>query len=950
MIHLLSRSSVVVAMVISASWAPGARLTAQAQPVPAQTFSPQDIIPFDAAVRTGKLPNGVTFYVRQNARPAKRVSLRLAVQAGSMNEADDQRGLAHLIEHMAFNGSAHFKPGELVSYFESTGARLGPHVNAYTSFDETVYMLDLPTDKPEIVERGFTALADFAGGLALDPEQIDKERGVVIEEWRGGLGASSRLRDKQVPVLYHNSRYAERIPIGKPEVIRTAPPERLRAFYDTWYRPDRMAIIVVGDVDSAQMQALISGAFGPLEARGTAASPPDRTVPLNDPLLLNVATDPEVTRSSVQIVRRRPRQGYTRVADYRRELVQRMVEQMVNDRFDEISRKPDAKVLGAGADNGTLTPTVATFTMGASVEDGRIEDGLSALAVEAKRVREYGFGEGEIVRTKKWLTAFYERAYNERDKSESGSFAQEYISHFLEGEPSPGIEYEYRLVQQLLPGITAAEITTMARQLLADSSRVVLAVSPQKPGIKIPTDADLQAALTGAEKAAVTAWNDTTSSRELMERKPDPAAITSRRELPDLGVTIVKFANGVEAWLKPTDFKNDQIVFSMTSPGGASLAPPEDYLNASFATSYVGLSGAGGLKALDLDKLLAGKLASASPFISLSTHGFSGSATPAEFETALQLLYQKFTAPGDDPEAFVLLKRQLESAIANRGQSPGQVFGEKISDVNTSNHYTAQPLTAERLATLDRSKMLAFYRARFSNAADFTMFVVGAFRADEAVPLLARYVGTLPSGGRRVSQFKDVGIHFPAAIQKARVEKGREPRSQTVISFFADPPIDSGERENVSAATTVLETALRDILREDLGQTYTVSVGLSQPLPQKGAGHIEVSFGAAPENVEAMTARVLQEVKKLQDQGPSGDLTNRAKEAARRSYETALKQNGYWLQRLQSANMYGTDPADILHRAEKIDAVTPAIVQAMFRKYFPLDRYTVVTLVPAPGL
>jgi len=445
---------------------------------------------------------------------------------------------------------------------------------------------------------------------------------------------------------------------------------------------------------------------------------------------------------------------------------------------------------------------------------------------------------------------------------------------------------------------------------------------------------------------AVTAWNDAASTAVLMEKVPEPAAISARREIPELGVTVVRFANAVEAWLKPTDFKNDQVLFTMYALGGTSLASKDDYLQASFATNYVGLSGLGGIKALDLDKMLAGKLASASPFISAATHGVSGSAAPAELETALQLLYLDFTAPGDDPDSFALMRRQLDAAVANRGRSPGQAFGEKVEAINTSNHYTSEPLTAERLATLDRAKMLNFYKQRFSNAGDFTFFMVGAFKVDTALPLLAKYVGSLPSSGTRTSEFKDIGVRFPGGIQKAEVQKGREPRAQTLISFFADPSFDPVEQERVIAATTVLETVLRDALREDLGQTYTVSVGLAQSPPQHGDGYVAVQFGAAPENIGAMTDRVLKEVQKLQAEGPPADLVAKAREGAKRDYETALRQNNYWMRRLQTVHLLGGNPGDIVTRAARIDAVTPAIVQETFKKYFPLDRYTLVTLLP----
>jgi zinc protease len=916
----------------------------------AQTVNLQDTIPFDAAVRTAKLPNGLTYFIRKNARPAQRVSLRLAVKAGSLFEADDQLGLAHLIEHMAFNGSEHFKPGELVAYFESVGARLGPHVNAYTSFDETVYMLDLPSDKPDVVEKGLTALADFAGGLTLSKEEVDKERGVVVEEWRGGLGAGSRIRDKQIPVLFHDSRYAQRLPIGKPDIIRNAPVARLRSFYDTWYRPERQAVIVVGDVDQQKIEQSIKTLFSPLTDRAAAAPIPDRKVPLHQEALVSVVADSEVTQSNVQILRKRQREGESKVADYRRDLVARTIDHMMDERFSELEQKADAKFLSGGVGNGSLSKDVATFTMAARVQDGKLEDGVGVLATEAVRVREFGFSGTELDRAKQWMAAFYEHAYTDRDKTESGSFAQEYVSYFLNDEPSPGIAYEFDLVKKLLPTITEDDASTMARSLLSDDSRVILATSPQKAGIKIPTEAELQAAITAATKVRVNPWKDTGATRALMEHAPAAGAVASRSSIDDLGITVVRFANGVEAWLKPTDFKNDQVLFSLNAQGGTSLAPPADYPEASLATALVSVAGAGGLKAVDLQKVLTGKIVSARPYIGLSSQGVSGSAAPAQLETALQLLYQEFTAPGNDEESFALLKKQLGAAVANRGRAPAQVFGEKLQEVNTSGHYTSQPLTPERVESLSREKMIAFYKDRFANAADFSFFVVGAFTVDEVIPLLAQYVGALPSSGKPTSTFKDVAIHFPDRTLQEKVEAGREPRGQTVISFFADPSIDPQEQEKIIAATTVLDIALRDILREDLGQTYTVNVGLSQALPQRGSGHIEVRFQAAPENLPSMTARVMQEIKRLQQQGPTKDLTDRAKETARRGYETALRQNDYWLGRMQTIKTYNRDPGEILTRARRIDAVTPQVLQDVFKQYFPADRSTVVTLTPSAGI
>ena len=458
-----------------------------------------------------------------------------------------------------------------------------------------------------------------------------------------------------------------------------------------------MAVVAVGDMDPQKLEDMIKAAFGGLKPR--TAAPPDRTVtvPLHEETLMSVVSDPEVTQSSVTLLRKRPRQSETTVADYRRTLVARVFEQMLNDRFDEIARRSDAAFLGAGTGSGPLSKDVEIVSLGAGVEDGKIADGLKAIAVEAKRAREFGFSAAELERTRKSMLVNYERAYTEREKSESGSFAQEYLDYFLEDEPSPGIAYEYTLVQQLLPTITLEEVSALAKTLLSEDGRVILATSPQKAGIPVPTEAQLKGALASAAHG-VTAWTDTTTTRELVEHKPEPAAIASTRKVDAVGLTIVKFANGVEAWLKPTDFKNDQIVFSLQAKGGLSLAPPDDFVEAEFATSYVSISGAAGLKLVDLQKQLAGKIANASPFASLSTHGFDGSAQPAQLETALQLLYARFTEPGDDPEAFELMKRQLTAAVANRLDSPEAVFGDKLEEVNTSAHYTSRPLTTARVS------------------------------------------------------------------------------------------------------------------------------------------------------------------------------------------------------------------------------------------------------------
>ncbi|MBA3297098.1 MAG: insulinase family protein, partial [Acidobacteria bacterium] len=775
----LQLSAPVVAPLSAAS---RGRLHHEQAAAPKAAFAPSDLLPFDAAVTKGTLANGLTYYVRRNAKPEKRVMLQLAVKAGSVDETNLQQGLAHFLEHMAFNGSRHFKPGELIKTLESTGARMGPHVNAYTSFDETVYMFQVPTDKDGIVQKGLQALADMAGGLTLDPKEINKERGVVIEEWRGGLGASARIRDQQIPILFYQSKYAERLPIGKPDVLKSFTPSQLRSFYTKWYRPDRMAVVVVGDIDAAQMEAQVKQVFGPL--RRPVSPPPPRAydIPMQPQMLIKVASDTEATQSSISIVRKRKSPASDTVRDYRRDLTEQLVSQMVNERLDELSRKKGAQFLGASAYESPLNASVTLFSLGAAVEEGKLAEALAALQIESNRVKQFGFGASELERAKKWWLASYERAYKERDKSESSSFAQEYISHFLTREPAPGIDYEYRLAQTLIPSITAAEVADAAKELFADGSRAILGVSPHKQGLAVPTEAQLRDALTKADAVAVMAWKDAGSGKALMESLPEPGTIKDRRNISEIGVTVVRFANGVAAWLKPTDYKNDQVLFNLVAQGGASLATPDRYLDAMLSPALVQLSGVGGHSAVDLQKLLAGKIAGARASIALSSHSISGSANPANLETGLQLLHLSFTSPGNDEEAFGVIRKQLDASYANRDQNPGLLFGEKVAQLNTGNHYTAQPITLERLAKLDRNAMAAFYRDRFSNAGDFTFLMVGAFKIDEVLPLLQRYVGSLPSTGAAASRAKDVGFKFPAANENATVAKGREPKVTTQIA------------------------------------------------------------------------------------------------------------------------------------------------------------------------
>lgn len=903
-------------------------------------------LPIDPAVRSGRLPNGLRYFLRQNTRPEKRVSMRLAVNAGAIQEEADQRGLAHFLEHMAFNGTEHFKPGELVSFLESIGARFGPHVNASTSFDETIYMLDIPTDKPGYLEKGMLVLHDFAAGISLLPEEVEKERGVVLEEWRGRLGAGSRLTDKQLPVIFQGSRYAERLPIGLPEILKNAPRARLQAFYEKWYRPDNMAVVVVGDLPVDQAEKLVRETFGKIPAaRGRAASV-DTSVPAHADTLINMSTDPEAQGWSVSIAFKGKAEQDTTVGGYRKTLVETLVAQMLNLRLRDIARRPNAPFLGAQAGTSSIGRTLELFEIEAVVPEGQLTEGLGAIVQEARRMQQYGFSDDELNRARSALLAAYERAYKERTTSESPSYANEYVRHFLQQEPIPGMELEYRIAATYLPTVTAQEVAALAREFITDENRVVLGVAPEKKDTPAPSSEMLRNTIARASAAPVDPWKEATEGRALVEKDPTAGKVTARRAVPEIGATVLTLSNGVEVWLKPTDFKNDQILFSSYAPGGISLATEAEYKSASIATAMVGVGGMGGLNPVDLSKMLSGKIATAQPSIGEYTHGISGSATPKDLEVALQLSFLAQTAPNMTPDVLELLKRRLAGALENRAQNPRAVFGEKVGLVNSSNHYSAVELTPADVPTLNLETMRRFYHARFANAADSTYFFVGAFTVDEITPLIEKWIGALPSTGKSSSAARDMGVRFPSGVVKEEVKKGKEPASQTVLTYFADPGFDEFEMHRARAASQVLTIRLREILREEMGGTYGVGVGFSNTPPVKGYGTMVVQFGSAPENIDRMVAATLKEIERLKAEGPSLDDVNKVKELERRDIETNAKQNSYWMGSMQTVHMYGWDPAGIARRLDRTEKLTPEIIKTMFQKYFPMERHTLVTLRP----
>ncbi len=925
---------------------PSAQVAAPAAPPSAATAALTETLPLDPAIRSGRLANGLRYFVRQNARPANRVSLRLAVDVGSVQEADDQRGLAHFLEHMAFNGSTHFKPGELVAFLESIGARFGPHVNASTSFDETIYMLDVPTDREGYVDKALLALRDFAGGASLTTEEIDRERGVVLEEWRGRLGASARITDQQLPVIFFGSRYADRLPIGLPETLKSFPPDRVRDFYRTWYRADRMAVVVSGDLPVDEAERLLRARFADLP---TPAGPPpavNTAVPVHTETHVKMVVDSEAQGWNVTAAFKHAPEAEDTVAAYRRSLVRALGLQMLNARLAELAREPKAPFLAANAGVSSIGRHLSLFELSAEVAAGGTAAGLEAVLREARRADQFGFGAAELDRAKRALLAGYERAFNERNTAESPPLANELVRHFLEAEPAPGIAYEFELAKRFVPAVTAEEVTELIRRLVRDDNRVVLGVAPGAAGAAPPTDDTLKTALAAAFAAPVTPRTEETAGRALVTDPPAKGSVTSRRQIPAVGVTVLTLSNGMELWLKPTDFKADQVVFTGYAYGGASLVSEADYPDAALLPALIEMGGLGGLTPVDLEKVLAGRIASASADMDSYTHGVSGSATPKDLETALQLVYLTFTAPGLTADGLDLLKRRFVAMLANQQQSPRYVFSEKVRELTTSGHYSGRGLTPAAVESLDLEVMRRIHRDRYGNAADFTFFIAGAFSETDIVPMAEQWLASLPSTGPRRTEYRDMKLAFPPDVERAEVVKGKEPASQTVVSFFADTKLDELEMHRARAAATLVSMRLRDILREQLGGTYGVNVNYGNTIPQTGYGTITVSYGSAPDRVDALQKAVLAEVTRLRTEGPTADDVQKVQEMERRDLETSARQNPYWTGSLQTVHMLGWDAASIARRGERTASLSVPVLHDAIRKYFPTDRYVVVTLKP----
>ena len=915
-----------------------------ADPPPTQV--PVDpVSPLDPAIKRGTLSNGLTYFVVKHQKPEQRASLWLAVNAGSVLEDEDQRGLAHFVEHMAFNGTKRFPKQQIVDFIEKSGMRFGADVNAYTGFDQTVYQLTVPTDDHPVMLKGLDILRDWAADVSFDPVEVDKERGVVLEEWRLGRGADARIFDKQFPIILQGSKYGVRLPIGLPEVLKTAPRDTLVRFYKDWYQPQNMAVIAVGDFDEAQIEKEIKARFADLAKQPNAKARTVVPVPHDHPTLITIETDKEMPYTSVSVYDKMDHRRESTKGDYRRFVVEGIYNRMLGARLSELSEDPEAPFLWAGAGTGGFVRTSDTFNRYAGAKEGRVEDALTVLFREITRVEKHGFLASELARASKDQLADSETSAAEWEKTPSPDLADEITRLFFEDEQMPGRHVELAFNREFIPTITLDELNHLARTWGGETGRVIAIQGPAKT--KLPTADRVKALVAAATSGPVDPWKDDGGDKPLMATKPAPGKVAKTTHDDANDVTTWTLANGIRVLVKPTTFQNDEILFTGFQRGGHSLVADKDFVNARFAADIVSSSGVGDFDSTALRKVLAGKEARAGVGIGELSESVNGSARPADLETALQLAYLRITAPRKDPKAFARWKASQLEDVRNKALDPERTFFEEMSSVTSSKHPRYAPETVEMINKVDHDRALALYKERFADAGDFTFVFVGNIDVATLQPLVESYLGSLPSKGRKET-WKDVGVKFPTGKVVKELQLGSEPKAFFDLSMNASDKWSIEAVRDATILSMVLRIRLREVLREDMGGVYGVSAWASVWREPKQKRDFGVFFGCAPENVDKLRAAVFDEVAKIAKDGIGDEYLEKVKETLKRTRETDSKTNWWWMNQIRNAAYFNDDLGKQLDVGAVIARVSKANVQASARHFFDPKAYVLGIMRPAP--
>ncbi len=906
-------------------------------------------IPKDSSVLIGTLPNGLTYYIRKNVEPKNRAELYLVNKVGSIVENDDQQGLAHFTEHMAFNGTRDFPKNELISYLQKAGVRFGADLNAYTGFNQTVYQLPLPTDSVKVFEKGFDILANWAGYVTFDDKEIDQERGVIVEEDRQrGKNAQERMSKQLLPVLLANSRYAERLPIGKLDIINNFEHQTIKQFYKDWYRPNLQAVIAVGDFDIANVEQLIKDNFSDLSNPENARKRESYDVPDNAEPLVKIVTDPEFPYNVASVTYKHPEVVETNEADLKRKILTNLINTMLSNRLTEIVQKGNAPFVFAQSNYGSFQGGLVNLDAFNSVAVAKdalgLEAAIKAVIAENVRMKLFGFTTTELDRAKINLQTAIDKQFKEKDKTKSAAFVQKYVDAFLKGLAIPSIDYIHEFYTKNLSEITVAEINKLASTFVTDDNMIATIQAPDKEKANLPEPATYLTWIKTAGEG-VKAYVDNTVTEPLMAKKPTAGTFVSEKKVEDLGVTELTLSNGVKVILKPTEFKNDQIVFRGSSKGGTSLSSDADFRSAQMADQLVSSSGIASFDESQLGKLLTGKVANVNPYIGTYSEGISGSASPKDLETALQLTYLYFTAPRKDAS---VLKTQLESmqtVLSNRLTQPSAVFQDTATAVLNSYKKRAQQITIPELGQISLDKSIAFYKERFANASDFTFTFVGNFKLEEIKPLLATYIGSLPANGNSET-FKDLGLEPLSGDITKKVYKGLEDKANVSLVYHGNYNYSDKENLQLDALNAILENKILERLREKESGVYSPRVNVSYDNEPKPHYSVGISFSCAPANVDKLIVAAVDEVKTLQKEGASADDIQKFKAEELRQTELQLRENGFWLGYLQNAYTNDEDPKKVLTYTKTLSEVTNASTKTTAIKYLKSDNFIRLILLP----
>ena len=908
-------------------------------------------LPMDPEVRYGKLDNGLTYYIRHNEQPKQRCEFHIAQAVGAILEEDHQNGLAHFLEHMAFNGTQHFPGKGIINYFESVGVNFGGNINAYTSIDETVYRLsDVPTYREGIVDSALLVMHDWSCGLLLLDEEIDAERGVILEEWRTGRTAQRRIWKQMNALMYPGTQYAKRDVIGDTAVINNFDYQALRDYYHKWYGPDNQAIIVVGDINVDTIEAKIKALWAEVPRRENFGERPIYTVNHNDKPLVAIVTDPEAEGSRITMEYKfdqLPEILQGTAQEYMLSLVRGLVCSMLDNRFSELALDPQASFTGAGCYYGEAAKKMDAFYGISIPKEGRETDAFNDLLFQLEKMHRYGFTQSELDRVKSEKLNSMEKYYNERNTRKNITLARECIRNFEDGEVMPGAEWEYEFTQAVLPMVSLETVNNVAKSLIHANPTVAIS-GPEKEGVNIPSEETILAALAGQGELEIEAPKEEAFDSELVKKAPRKGKIKSTRYNEEIESTEWVLSNGIKVIFHPTEFKADEILMQAFSKGGYSQVKTADLPSAEVATYVIEYSGIGRFNYTQLEKALTGKTVSISPEISENTERMHGSSSVKDFETLLQLTYLYFTAPRRDEQGYETLMALLRNQLANRDKNPKVTFSDSVQ-VMTNNHSERAPLyNMALLEKVNLDKALEIYKARFANPADFTFVFVGNIdpKDQKVQELICQWLGGLKTKKNCHEGVIDHHITVALGLQKNYFSRQMETTtaSNRIQYTSYDMPYTMANDLNMEIIGRILSTRYLESIREREGGSYGVGTyGYMTILPTPRAGLI-MQFDTDPNKQERLMQIIHEEVQTIIENGPLASDLQKEKESMLKDYQEDLEKNTYWRQSLYMYYMYGEN--NIRDYKAAVEAITAETVQATLKQLVSAGNMFEVVMFP----